>query len=250
MSRRSPEWLEGGYVSPLVERVAAIRRDLLQRANDSGWVLNESLLTDQTIIRRMVLKRCIYGVDKNPVTVELAKVSLWLHSFTVGAPLSFLDHHLRCGDSLAWPCGCETLVNDLQQFGSGGCLFGKTAIAGAEAATESHATHRGVVGRRRSSEVRESAATCSGASRRQPQTLRGHVGLPLRPAMVESAGMTKRSTASAFESADWWKPSGKLASRMNAYTLLTQGVPATGASLRWSIDTEVPSVSRSNKCME
>ena len=48
----------------------------------------------------MVLKRCIYGVDKNPLTVELAKVSLWLHSFTVGAPLSFLDHHLRCGDFL------------------------------------------------------------------------------------------------------------------------------------------------------
>ena len=48
----------------------------------------------------MVLKRCIYGVDKNPMAVELAKVSLWLHTFTVGAPLSFLDHHLRCGDSL------------------------------------------------------------------------------------------------------------------------------------------------------
>lgn len=48
----------------------------------------------------MVLKRCIYGVDKNQMAVELAKVSLWLHTFTVGAPLSFLDHHLRCGDSL------------------------------------------------------------------------------------------------------------------------------------------------------
>ena len=48
----------------------------------------------------MVLKRCIYGVDKNPMAVELAKVSLWLHTFTVGAPLSFLNHHLRCGDSL------------------------------------------------------------------------------------------------------------------------------------------------------
>ena len=62
--------------------------------------MNEAQLTDQAIIRRLVLKRCIYGVDKNPLTVELAKVSLWLHSFTVGAPLSFLDHHLRCGDSL------------------------------------------------------------------------------------------------------------------------------------------------------
>ena len=63
-------------------------------------MIDEAQLTDQAIIRRMVLKRCIYGVDKNPLTVELAKVSLWLHSFTVGAPLSFLDHHLRCGDSL------------------------------------------------------------------------------------------------------------------------------------------------------
>ena len=95
-----PEWLDGEYVSPLVERVAAIRRDIIRRARDSDWVMDESLLTDQAIIRRMVLKRCIYGVDKNPLTVELAKVSLWLHSFTVGAPLSFLDHHLRCGDSL------------------------------------------------------------------------------------------------------------------------------------------------------
>ena len=95
-----PEWMDGGYVSPLVKRVEAIRQDIVRRARESGWALDEAQLTDQTIIRRMVLKRCIYGVDKNPLTVELAKVSLWLHSFTVGAPLSFLDHHLRCGDSL------------------------------------------------------------------------------------------------------------------------------------------------------
>jgi len=48
----------------------------------------------------MILKRVVYGVDKNLMAVELAKVALWLHTFTVGAPLSFLDHHLRCGDSL------------------------------------------------------------------------------------------------------------------------------------------------------
>ena len=46
------------------------------------------------------MKRCIYGVDLNPLAVELAKLSLWLHSFTVGAPLSFLDHHLRWGNSV------------------------------------------------------------------------------------------------------------------------------------------------------
>jgi len=93
-------WLEDAYASPLLERIAAIRAGILARAEASDWVIDEAQLTDQAIIRRMVLKRCIYGVDKNPLTVELAKVSLWLHSFTVGAPLSFLDHHLRCGDSL------------------------------------------------------------------------------------------------------------------------------------------------------
>jgi hypothetical protein len=48
----------------------------------------------------MVMKRCIYGVDLNPMATELAKLSLWLDSFTVGAPLSFLDHHLKVGNSL------------------------------------------------------------------------------------------------------------------------------------------------------
>ena len=93
-------WLEDAYTSPLLERIATIRADILARADAANWVIDRPQLTDQAIIRRMVLKRCIYGVDKNPLTVELAKVSLWLHSFTVGAPLSFLDHHLRCGDSL------------------------------------------------------------------------------------------------------------------------------------------------------
>lgn len=50
--------------------------------------------------RREVARRCIYGVDLNPLAVELAKVSLWLHTVTKDKPLSFLDHHLKCGNSL------------------------------------------------------------------------------------------------------------------------------------------------------
>ena len=45
---------------------------------------------------RMVLKRCIYGVDKNPMAVELAKVALWLHTFTGELPLPYLDHRIIC----------------------------------------------------------------------------------------------------------------------------------------------------------
>ena len=88
-------------------------------------------LTDQAIIRRMVLKRCIYGVDKNSLTVELAKVSLWLHSFTVGAPLSFLDHHLRCGDSLVG-LRVMDMVNELQRLGG---VHAGSAVQAAQNAT-------------------------------------------------------------------------------------------------------------------
>ena len=93
-----------GYVSPLNERIETIRNAIIANAEDRGWAVDEGQLDDRHIVRRMVLKRCVYGVDKNPMAVELAKVSLWLHTFTVGAPLSFLDHHLRCGNSLfgAW----------------------------------------------------------------------------------------------------------------------------------------------------
>jgi hypothetical protein len=93
-----------GYTSPLVGRIAALRADILARAVEHGWPIVAEQLDDPHIVRRMVLKRCIYGVDLNPMAVELAKVALWLHSFTVGAPLSFLNHHLRCGNSVlgAW----------------------------------------------------------------------------------------------------------------------------------------------------
>ena len=89
-----------GYISPLSERIDNIRNSIIANAEDRGWAVDPRQLDDRHIVRRMVLKRCVYGVDKNPMAVELAKVSLWLHTFTVGAPLSFLDHHLRCGDSL------------------------------------------------------------------------------------------------------------------------------------------------------
>jgi hypothetical protein len=59
--------------------------------------------------RRRVVEACIYGVDKNEMAVELAKLSLWLVTAAADKPLSFLDHHLRHGDSLvgAWLADLE-----------------------------------------------------------------------------------------------------------------------------------------------
>ena len=125
-------WLEGAYESPLVRRIARIRAGILRRAQEGNWIIDAAQLTDQAIIRRLVLKRCIYGVDKNPLTVELAKVSLWLHSFTAGAPLSFLDHHLRCGDALVG-LRVRDAIRELDRLGG---LFAGSAMAGAEVAAE------------------------------------------------------------------------------------------------------------------
>jgi hypothetical protein len=91
-------WAE--YASPLSAKIEAIRSHIREQARAHGWNLREDHLDDRHLVRRIVLKRVIYGTDLNPMAVELAKLSLWLHSFTVGASLSFLDHHLRTGDSL------------------------------------------------------------------------------------------------------------------------------------------------------
>jgi len=57
----------------------------------------------EALCRRLVAVHCLYGVDKNPLAVELAKLSLWLESYAEGLPLTFMDHRLVCGDSLTGP---------------------------------------------------------------------------------------------------------------------------------------------------
>ena len=52
------------------------------------------------IAMREVIAQCIYGVDKNPLAVELARVALWIESHVADKPLTFLDHHIQCGDAL------------------------------------------------------------------------------------------------------------------------------------------------------
>ncbi len=86
--------------NPILEMLNQTRKSILENLEKQGIRISADRLEPTQLLQRVVMKRCIYGVDLNPMAVELAKVSLWLHSFTVGAPLSFLDHHLRCGNSL------------------------------------------------------------------------------------------------------------------------------------------------------
>jgi DNA polymerase III delta prime subunit len=65
-------------------------------------VLSEEKGEDEPLLmaRRLVAQQCLYGVDKNPFAVNLAKLSLWLVTLSRDLPFTFLDHALKCGDSL------------------------------------------------------------------------------------------------------------------------------------------------------
>jgi hypothetical protein len=68
---------------------------------------------ERIAIRRAIAERCLYGVDVNPMAVQLGRLSLWLATLAADRPLTFLDHHLRVGDSLigAWVANVRMAPN-------------------------------------------------------------------------------------------------------------------------------------------
>src|SRR5581483_4351248 len=93
----------GGAISPEGEAATGTPSELVvPREGEERRVL----------ARRLVADRCIYGVDVNPLAVEMAKLSLWLITLGKGRPFSFLDHALKCGDSLLG----VTRVDQLRHF--------------------------------------------------------------------------------------------------------------------------------------
>ena len=72
----------------------------------------ENKLEDAALLRRLIARRCIYGVDMNPISVQLAQLAVWIHTFVPGLPLSFLEHNLIQGNSLI---GIATSA-DLNEF--------------------------------------------------------------------------------------------------------------------------------------
>lgn len=75
-------------------------------------LLRDSEAPDYPAAMRDVARHCIHGVDRNPMAVELAKVAMWIEAVEPGKPLTFLDSHIRCGDSLVG-------VFDLSVLGEG-----------------------------------------------------------------------------------------------------------------------------------
>ncbi|MCY4112594.1 MAG: hypothetical protein OXG33_01475 [Chloroflexi bacterium] len=81
-----------------VEGLPGIAQQLSELSQDSAQAVQQP--EDGDLLRRLILKRCIYGVDLSPMAVEVANVTLWLASFVPGLALSYLGSNLKCGDAL------------------------------------------------------------------------------------------------------------------------------------------------------
>ena len=122
--------------------------------DEGQWHAHDITPAIAPLLRRLVASRCLFGVDLNPMAVQLARLSLWLATLAANKPLSFLDHHLVTGNSLV-----GATPNDVRRQPSGG---------GA-----SHTARRDAsVIRQDGSVVRWRAASASGSSSRRRRTIR------------------------------------------------------------------------------
>ncbi|ROP49792.1 MULTISPECIES: Eco57I restriction-modification methylase domain-containing protein [unclassified Rathayibacter] len=85
--------------------VPDVRDELLKIASVARQALGDDEIAKSDVeeiglLRRQVARRCIYGLDINPLAVELARLALWIHTFVPGLPMSNLDHGLVCANSL------------------------------------------------------------------------------------------------------------------------------------------------------
>jgi hypothetical protein len=87
------------FLSDLDEHLPSYLPGRSRDQSDNGPSRTRAL----AICRRLIAVHCLYGVDRDPLAVELAKLSLWLESFAEGLPLTFLDHRLIAGDSISGP---------------------------------------------------------------------------------------------------------------------------------------------------
>lgn len=116
-----PSMGSGHFLVEVTEHVARFLVELgVAPRGEAGGELDAA--SELAYWKRRVAQSCVYGVDLNPLAVDLAKLSLWLATVAKDRPLSFLDHHLRTGDSLV-----GARISDLQPGGASAKKRGKKA---------------------------------------------------------------------------------------------------------------------------
>ena len=88
----------------VVRNLPRVRQELAQlreaAKRELGELAETAAIEDAQLLRRMIARRCIYGVDLNVLSVQLARLAVWIHTFVPGLPLSVLDHRLVHGNAL------------------------------------------------------------------------------------------------------------------------------------------------------
>jgi len=104
---------------PGVRRELAGLREAALR--ELGELADAAAIEDGQLLRRLIARRCIYGVDLNTLSVQLARLAVWIHTFVPGLPLSVLDHSLVRGNSLVGVSTVEDIRKKFEQ--ATGTLF-------------------------------------------------------------------------------------------------------------------------------
>lgn len=134
-------------------------RDQLEELRAAAGTTVAVEIDDAALLKRLVLKRCIYGVDISPMGAEIAKVSLWLATFVPGLSLAYLDHNIQVGNSLIGVARPEAVERELDGGGSM-AMFGDPIVDAIRDAATKAATLRGIADRT-PDEVSASAAAAA-----------------------------------------------------------------------------------------
>ena len=110
IEKRMADYLAARNLPGVRTELAHLRSVALSELGDLG---ESTTIEDGQLLRRLIARRCIYGVDLNDLSVQLARLAVWIHTFVPGLPLSFLDHNLVHGNSLV---GVGTLDEIKKEF--------------------------------------------------------------------------------------------------------------------------------------
>ncbi len=97
MEQQMADYLTSRNLPRVMNELEDLRSVAMDRLNDIG---EPDVIEDSQLLRRLVARRCIYGIDINPLAVQLARLAVWIHTFVPGLPLSFLDRTLILGNAL------------------------------------------------------------------------------------------------------------------------------------------------------
>ena len=97
IEKRLADFLVDRNLAGVRQELTVLRHGALDKLGDLAHAVT---IEDTQLIRRLIARRCIYGVDLNPLAVQLARLAVWIHTFVPGLPLSFLDRSLIHGNAL------------------------------------------------------------------------------------------------------------------------------------------------------